>query len=71
MAQKFGTHPHPVYKNIQINNDGIDIQTNENEEVRAVFDGLDSLCSFYPRHEQYGDGSAWGIFHGFMPNLKM
>ncbi len=35
----FGTHPHPVYKGIQVRNDGINIQTKKNEKVRAVFSG--------------------------------
>ena len=48
ISQKFGTHPHPVYKNIQVNNDGIDIQTNENEEIRAVFDGEVKNVAFIP-----------------------
>ncbi|MGM0580676.1 MAG: murein hydrolase activator EnvC family protein [Bacteroidota bacterium] len=48
ISQKFGTHPHPVYKNIQVNNDGIDIQTNENEEIRAVFDGEVRNVAFIP-----------------------
>ncbi|MBK6265177.1 peptidoglycan DD-metalloendopeptidase family protein [Marivirga sp. S37H4] len=48
ISQKFGTHPHSVYKNISINNDGIDIQTNENEEVRAVFDGEVKYVAFVP-----------------------
>ncbi len=48
ISQKFGTHPHSVYKNISINNDGVDIQTNENEEVRAVFDGEVKYVAFVP-----------------------
>ncbi|WKK75462.2 peptidoglycan DD-metalloendopeptidase family protein [Marivirga salinae] len=48
ISQKFGTHPHPVYKNIQVNNDGIDIQTNENEEIRSVFDGEVRNVAFIP-----------------------
>jgi septal ring factor EnvC (AmiA/AmiB activator) len=48
ISQKFGTHPHPVYQNIQVNNDGIDIQTNENEEIRAVFDGEVRNVAFIP-----------------------
>jgi septal ring factor EnvC (AmiA/AmiB activator) len=48
ISQKFGTHPHPVYKNIQVNNDGIDIQTNENEEIRAVFAGEVRNVAFIP-----------------------
>ncbi|GAA5039684.1 peptidase M23 [Marivirga lumbricoides] len=48
ISQKFGTHPHPLYKNISINNDGVDIQTNTNEEVRAVFDGEVKYVAFVP-----------------------
>jgi len=48
ISQKFGTHPHPVYKNIQVKNDGIDIQTNENEEIRTVFDGEVRNVAFIP-----------------------
>ncbi|WMN06279.1 murein hydrolase activator EnvC family protein [Marivirga arenosa] len=48
ISQKFGTHPHPVYKNIQIKNDGVDIQTNENQEIRAVFDGEVRNVAFIP-----------------------
>lgn len=48
IAQRFGTHPHPVYKNITVNNDGVDIQTNENEEIRAVYDGEVKYVAFVP-----------------------
>lgn len=48
IAQKFGTHPHAVYKNITVNNDGVDIQTNENEQIRAVFDGEVKYVAFVP-----------------------
>jgi septal ring factor EnvC (AmiA/AmiB activator) len=48
IAQKFGTHPHPVYQNITVNNDGVDIQTNENEQIRAVFDGEVKYVAFVP-----------------------
>ncbi len=36
---KYGTHRHPVLKNVTVKNNGIDIQTNVGEEVKAVFDG--------------------------------
>ncbi len=48
ISQKYGTHPHPVYKNIMVPSDGIDIQTNENEQVRAVFDGEVKTVAFVP-----------------------
>ncbi len=36
----FGEHPHPVLRGIKIQNNGIDISTIENAEVRALFDGI-------------------------------
>ncbi len=36
---RFGTHPHPVFANIQIKNDGIDITTDKYANVRSVFEG--------------------------------
>lgn len=35
----FGEHPHPVLKGVVIQNNGIDILTVENAEVRAIFNG--------------------------------
>lgn len=35
----FGEHPHPVLKNVMTKNNGIDILTDENARVRAVFTG--------------------------------
>jgi len=48
VSQKFGKHPHPVYKNITVNNDGVDIQTNKDEAIRAVFEGEVKLVAFVP-----------------------
>lgn len=39
VSKRFGTHPHPTLKGISEDNDGIDIQTKPNSEVRSVFDG--------------------------------
>ena len=39
ITDHFGTHPHPMYPKVMINNNGIDIQTDENAPIRAVFDG--------------------------------
>jgi murein hydrolase activator len=36
----FGEHPHPVLKGIKIQNNGIDISTVENAEVRSLFNGV-------------------------------
>ena len=39
ITDHFGAHPHALYHQIMINNSGVDIQTDENATVRAVFDG--------------------------------
>ena len=39
ISKPFGTHPHPTLKGITEDNDGVDIQTTPNANVRAVFDG--------------------------------
>ncbi|MBJ6111130.1 peptidoglycan DD-metalloendopeptidase family protein, partial [Hymenobacter sp. BT523] len=39
ISQHFGRHPHPVLKNVTVENRGIDIQTGEGEAVRSCFDG--------------------------------
>ncbi|WP_420146785.1 murein hydrolase activator EnvC family protein [Spirosoma sp.] len=40
ISDRFGRHPHAVLKGIYIDNQGIDIQTNAGETVRAVYDGV-------------------------------
>lgn len=39
ISKRFGTHPHPTVKGVVEDNDGVDIQTTPNANVRAVFDG--------------------------------
>jgi len=39
VSERFGVHPHPLMKNIDINNNGIDITTSAGSLTRAVFDG--------------------------------
>jgi septal ring factor EnvC (AmiA/AmiB activator) len=39
ISQRFGIRPHPVLKNITVQNNGIDIQTNAGESARAIFSG--------------------------------
>lgn len=36
---KFGTHPHPILNNIDVDNSGVDIATNKGSSAKAVFDG--------------------------------
>lgn len=39
ITDHYGTHPHPLAPKVMIENQGIDIQSTENAEVRAVFEG--------------------------------
>ncbi|MFY0651671.1 MAG: peptidoglycan DD-metalloendopeptidase family protein [Cyclobacteriaceae bacterium] len=48
VSGKFGKHPHPVLKNIMVENQGIDIQTEKESDVRSVFDGQISTVAFVP-----------------------
>lgn len=48
ISQKFGRQNHPVLKGIVQQNDGVNIQTTENEKVRSVFDGEVRSVSFIP-----------------------
>lgn len=40
ITDHFGSHPHPVETKVMVENSGIDIQTDANAPVRAVFDGV-------------------------------
>ena len=39
IIESFGTHPHPVLKNVTTKNNGCDIKTNTGANVRAIFKG--------------------------------
>ncbi len=55
----FGTNPHPLYKDIKINNNGVDITTIGGSSVRVVFDGTVSKVVAIP-----GENLAVLIRHG-------
>ncbi|MBN1598470.1 MAG: peptidoglycan DD-metalloendopeptidase family protein [Bacteroidales bacterium] len=40
ITEGFGEHAHPVLKNVKVRNNGIDISTIKNSEVRAIFNGV-------------------------------
>lgn len=48
ISQHFGRQNHPVLKGIVTQNDGVNIQTRENEKVRSVFDGEVRSIAFIP-----------------------
>jgi len=59
ISRRYGTHPHPTLKGIMETNDGVDIQTNSNEVVRSVFDGVVTKITTVP-----GMGGTVIIKHG-------
>lgn len=40
ISARFGKQPHPVLRNVTIDNLGVKIQTNKGEKVRSVFEGV-------------------------------
>jgi septal ring factor EnvC (AmiA/AmiB activator) len=59
ISQKFGKQNHPVLKGIILQNDGVNIQTKENEKVKCVFEGEVRRVAFIPAF-----GSTVIINHG-------
>jgi murein hydrolase activator len=59
ISQKFGRQNHPVLKGIILQNDGVNIQTSENEKVKCVFEGEVRKVAFIPSF-----GSTVIIKHG-------
>jgi septal ring factor EnvC (AmiA/AmiB activator) len=59
VSQRFGRQMHPVLRGIEIQNDGINIQTKANEPVRVVFNGEIRTVAFIR-----GFGSTIIVSHG-------
>lgn len=59
VALSYGTFPHPTLKGITLDNDGIDIRTQPNSNVRTVFDGTVTKITTMP-----GYGGTVIIKHG-------
>lgn len=59
VSEKFGKHPHPVLKNITVENQGVDIQTKKDASVNTVFSGTVATTAFVP-----GMNSVVIIQHG-------
>jgi len=53
ISEKFGTHPHPILKRIKMPNDGVNIQTKQNEQVKAVFNGIVKKIAIVPGEFKY------------------
>ena len=59
IVNKFGKHPHPVIKNVIVENNGVDIATNKGAAVRSIFAGEVTSIFVIP-----GAGKAVMISHG-------
>ncbi|MDN3202830.1 murein hydrolase activator EnvC family protein [Algoriphagus sediminis] len=59
VSQQYGTHAHPTLKGITIENDGLDIRTEQGSPVRSVFDGTVTKITNMP-----GFGGTIIIKHG-------
>lgn len=59
ITAEYGTHPHPVLKQIQVKNNGIDISTNSGSMARCIFEGIVSKVIIIP-----GEGKSVLIRHG-------
>ncbi|HYG19005.1 MAG TPA: M23 family metallopeptidase, partial [Ohtaekwangia sp.] len=46
VSQKFGRQNHPALKGIVVHNNGVNIQTREDEKVKCIFDGEVSRVAF-------------------------
>ena len=59
ITEYYGQHPHPVLRGIKVNNNGVDIATEEGAMARAVFTGEVSAVIVIP-----GMGKAIMVRHG-------
>tara|TARA_B100002052_G_scaffold43020_1_gene35728 strand:- start:366166 stop:367401 length:1236 start_codon:yes stop_codon:yes gene_type:complete len=59
IVSRYGVQKHPVFKNVQTHNNGINIATNPNSRVRSVFEGVVSRIFLIK-----GEGKAILINHG-------
>ena len=59
VSQTFGVHKHPEFKNITLQNNGIDITTTPGQTVKTVFKGTVSAILSIP-----GEGDAVLVNHG-------
>jgi murein hydrolase activator len=59
ISSSFGRHAHPVWKNVETNNNGVDIASGKGSTARAVFDGTVSnvvvLPGYYAVLVQHGE----------------
>lgn len=66
---QFGKHPHPVLKDVVVENNGIDIATQEGASVRCIFDGEVVNVIFNPSFQK-GVIIKHGSYYSVYTNLE-
>lgn len=67
ISQRFGRQNHPVLKGIVTQNDGVNIQTKENEKVKSIFEGEVRGIAFIPtfgRSVIINHGEYYSVYTG-------
>ncbi|MCK5278514.1 MAG: peptidoglycan DD-metalloendopeptidase family protein [Cyclobacteriaceae bacterium] len=70
ISEKFGTHPHPILKRVKMPNDGVNIQTKQNELVKAVFKGEVKKIAIVPGDFKYVVIMQHGAYFTVYAKLK-
>ena len=69
ITERFGKHPHPVLKDVMVENNGIDILTNDGAAVRSIFDGTVVNVIFNPSFQK-GVIIKHGEYYSVYTNLS-
>lgn len=69
IVERFGEHPHPTLKGVVVNNNGIDIRTETEADVRSIFEGS-VVSTFYMPTTQNSIIIKHGEYYSVYSNLK-
>ncbi|MCD8528404.1 MAG: peptidoglycan DD-metalloendopeptidase family protein [Chitinophagales bacterium] len=69
IVERFGQHPHPTLDKVMVNNNGVDIKTEKEASVRALFNGT-VVNSFYLPASQNSVIIKHGEYFTVYSNLK-
>lgn len=69
ITEKYGKHQHEVYKRVEVENDGIDIRTDQGSSARAIFEGTVTSVNALPGYNK-GVIIRHGEYYTFYANLS-
>ncbi len=69
IAEKYGKHTHDIYKQVEVENDGIDIRTENGSNARALFEGIVTSVNALPGYNK-GIIIRHGEYYSFYANLS-